>query len=67
MLAKWGAPVPCLVLDAFGGTGTVALVATRLGRSALVIDLDPGAIAQARMRLHLDPLVGTREGGDVDD
>jgi ribosomal protein L11 methylase PrmA len=55
------------MLDAFGGTGTVALVATRLGRSALVIDLDPGAIAQARMRLHLDPLVGTREGGDVDD
>jgi len=32
-------PVPCVVLDPFGGSGTVKWVAGRLGRKAIVIDL----------------------------
>jgi site-specific DNA-methyltransferase (adenine-specific) len=32
--------VPAVVLDPFGGSGTTALVANRLGRSAILIDLN---------------------------
>lgn len=44
-------PVPCTVLDPFGGAGTTALVADRLGRSAILIELNPvyAAMAQARL------------------
>jgi len=31
--------VPCVVLDPFGGTGTTTLVAARLGRSSIYIDM----------------------------
>ena len=34
-------PVPCVVLDPFGGAGTVGLVADRLGRDAVLVDLNP--------------------------
>lgn len=34
-------PVPGVVLDPFGGAGTVALVAKRLGRDSIYIDLSP--------------------------
>jgi DNA modification methylase len=36
-----GSPIPCTVLDPFAGSGTVGLVAQRLGRDAILIDLDP--------------------------
>lgn len=32
-------PVPCVVLDPFGGAGTVSLVASRLGRDSIYLDL----------------------------
>lgn len=40
---------PCTVLDCFGGAGTTGLVADRLGRNAVLIELSP---AYARMAEH---------------
>jgi DNA modification methylase len=42
------------VLDPFGGSGTVGLVADRLGRNAILIDLNPEYCAMARQRIHDD-------------
>jgi DNA modification methylase len=33
--------VPATVLDPFGGSGTTGEVATRLGRNAILIELNP--------------------------
>ena len=33
--------MPCTVLDPFGGSGTVSLVARRLGRNSIYVDLNP--------------------------
>jgi len=35
-----GEPVPCTVLDPFGGSGTVSMVAQKLGRNSVYIDLN---------------------------
>lgn len=43
-------PVPATVLDPFMGSGTTALVAERLGRRALGIDLNPDYIRMAAAR-----------------
>jgi DNA modification methylase len=45
-------PVPCTVLDPFGGAGTTGLVADRLGRNAILCELNPeyAAMAEARIR-----------------
>lgn len=44
-------PVPCVVLDPFGGAGTTGLVADRLQRDSVLIELSPdyGTMAGARM------------------
>ena len=41
-----------MVLDPFGGSGTVALVAERLGRDAVLCELNPeyAALAERRIR-----------------
>lgn len=46
--------VPCTVLDSFGGAGTVGLVADRLGRDAILIELNPEYAEIARRRLERD-------------
>lgn len=47
------------ILDPFGGAGTTGLVADRLGRDALLIELNPKYAAMARERIHSDnPLFG---------
>jgi hypothetical protein len=46
-----GAPVPCVVLDPFAGAGTVAVVATGLGRRSIGCDLNPDYLAMARRRI----------------
>lgn len=46
-----GAPAGSVVLDPFGGSGTVAMVASRLGRRAIHIDLSPDYIDQAFARI----------------
>ena len=55
--------VPCVlascppggvVLDPFGGAGTTALVAERLGRDSIIIELNPKYAAMAQRRLKRD-------------
>jgi DNA modification methylase len=46
-----GEPVPCVVLDPFGGAGTTGLVADRLGRDAMLIELNPEYAAMAQRRI----------------
>lgn len=49
---KAGCPAGGVVLDPFGGAGTTGLVADRLGRDAILIELNPeySAIAEHRIR-----------------
>ena len=47
-------PVPCVVLDPFGGAGTVGLVADRIGRDAVLIELNDSYCEMARRRLERD-------------
>lgn len=42
------------VLDPFGGSGTTPLVADRMGRNAVVIDINPEYIAMMRRRIEAD-------------
>lgn len=49
-----GAPVPCRVLDPFGGAGTTALAADRLGVDAVLIEVSPASAELARDRLTAD-------------
>jgi DNA modification methylase len=55
-------PVPCVVLDPFGGAGTAGLVADRLGRDSILIELNPEYAALARKRITGDaPMFATVE------
>lgn len=47
-------PIPCTILDPFGGAGTTALVADRLGRNATIVELNPEYAALARERVTAD-------------
>jgi DNA modification methylase len=49
-----GCPAGGIVLDPFGGSGTTALVADRLGRDAIIIELNPEYAAIAERRLNGD-------------
>ena len=49
-----GDPAPCTVLDPFGGSGTVGLIASRLGRDAILIELSPEYAEMAERRIHGD-------------
>lgn len=49
-----GCPAGGTVLDPFGGSGTTGLVADRLGRDAILIELNPEYAALARRRLTAD-------------
>ncbi len=46
--------VPCTVLDPFGGAGTTGLVADRLKRNAILIELNPTYAKMAEQRLKGD-------------
>jgi len=45
------APTPCRVLDPFGGSGTTALVAEKLGRDSVIIEIVPEFAAMAKERI----------------
>lgn len=47
-------PVPCTVLDPFGGAGTTGLAATRLQRNATLLELNPAYADIARRRIAQD-------------
>ena len=47
-------PVHCKVLDPFGGSGTVGLVASRFGRDAILIELNPEYAEMAERRIYSD-------------
>lgn len=49
-----GCPVGGTVLDPFGGAGTTAMVADRLQRNAITIELNPEYVAIQRERLAAD-------------
>ena len=57
--------VPATVLDPFGGSGTVALVARQLGRDAILIDLSPEYIEMAKLRLAGVEIVEYETGGKL--
>jgi DNA modification methylase len=46
--------VSCTILDPFGGSGTVGLVADRLGRNAILIELNPVYADMAKQRIVND-------------
>jgi hypothetical protein len=46
--------IPATVLDPFSGAGTTGLVATRLGRNYLGIELNPEYAAMSRRRIQDD-------------
>lgn len=60
-----GCPAGGTVLDPFGGAGTTGLVADRLGRKAMLIELNHkyAAIARDRLRAALVPV--TIDGADL--
>ena len=45
---------PCTVLDPFAGSGTTGLVADRLDRNAVLIEISPEYAAMAEKRIHDD-------------
>lgn len=49
-----GCPKGGTVLDPFGGAGTTGLVADRLGRNAILLELNPEYAAMARRRIESD-------------
>jgi DNA modification methylase len=51
---KAGCPEGGTVLDPFGGAGTTGLVADRLQRSAILIELNPDYAAMAKRRIKSD-------------
>jgi DNA modification methylase len=58
---KAGCPAGGTVLDPFGGAGTTGLVADRLQRSAVLIELNPVYADMARRRIHDDaPLLAAQ-------
>lgn len=55
----------CVVLDPFGGAGTTGLVADRLGRDAVLIELNPEYAAMARDRITNDSPLFADVNGDA--
>jgi DNA modification methylase len=51
---KAGCPLGGTVLDPFGGAGTTGMVADRLGRHAILIELNPKYAAMAERRIKHD-------------
>jgi DNA modification methylase len=52
-------PVPCLVLDPFMGSGTVAVVARELNRSSVGCELNPEYVKIIKERLQSDSCLDT--------
>lgn len=60
--------VPAIVLDPFGGAGTVSLVAQRLGRKSISIEISPEYAKMAQQRCEQDlPITQRPNREDPDD
>lgn len=58
---------PCVVLDPFAGSGTTLLVAERLGRDSIGIELNPEYVAIAERRIRArDPMAPKELGRGVE-
>lgn len=57
-------PTPCTVLDPFAGAGTTLVVAARLGRRAIGIELNPEYVKLAEGRIDSDCPLFNREADD---
>lgn len=44
-------PIPCTVLDPFGGASTTGLVAAKMGRDTILIELNPEYVEMSRKRI----------------
>lgn len=58
-------PKPATVLDPFGGAGTTGLVAERLGRDAILIELSEEYARMARDRIAADPDCAARRQAET--
>lgn len=60
------APIPCTVLDPFGGAGTTALVAQQLERDSIIYELSPAycQITEERLAENLGFFADTQIVGD---
>lgn len=57
-----GEPVPCTALDPFGGSGTTALAADRLGRDSILCEMNLDYCRMAKRRLLADaPMLAKAE------
>lgn len=59
---KAGSAEGDLVLDPFGGAGTTGLVAGRLGRNAVLVELSPGYVEITKARLTKEGVAWTGDG-----
>jgi DNA modification methylase len=57
-----GCPPGGIVLDPFAGAGTIGVVAERLGRRAVLIELTPGYVAIIRQRIAKQRMFAAHEG-----
>jgi DNA modification methylase len=48
-------PIPCTVLDPFGGSGTTGMVALELGRKVVLVELNPEYVRLIQHRLNVTP------------
>ena len=61
-----GAPVPCTVLDPFAGAGTTGVVALRMGRAFVGVELNPEYAKLAARRIRDDaPLLNRVESVSI--
>ncbi|ADN37044.1 DNA methylase N-4/N-6 domain protein [Methanolacinia petrolearia DSM 11571] len=52
-------PIPCTVLDPFGGSGTVADIAREQNRSSILIEINPSYVEMQKQRLRADEQLDT--------
>lgn len=53
-----GCPLGGTVLDPFGGSGTTGMVASDLGRNAILIELNPAYVSLIKQRTNVTPGLG---------